>query len=298
MLRDFSKIFTFLTVVKEGSFSVASKKLNISQPAVTQQIKSIEESLNHRLIERKKSGVVLTKEGEYFLQIAQRLEEAIKEGEKELAKMIVDEIPINIAACSVAGEYLIPSSLNKIASDLQCDFVLMVEKNNDITSLILNRQSDLALFSPSFFDERIEYVEWVDDEIVIFSNWQIKDEIDSKDLESYNWIGREKSSQTRKTMQNALKNRGVDCERFFDMKNIFNNANAVKRAVLNAPKEPQTLSIISRYVIADEIASGKLFSARIKDCAIKRKLYIAYLKSRKDEVRIQKAVSFFRNGSI
>ena len=45
MLRDFTKIDTFLVVVKEKSFSKASKKLGISQPAVTQQIKLLEENL-------------------------------------------------------------------------------------------------------------------------------------------------------------------------------------------------------------------------------------------------------------
>lgn len=293
MLRDFSKIFTFLSVAKEGSFSAASKRLNISQPAVTQQIKQIEEYVKHRLIERKKTGVVLTKEGEIFLQIAKKLEKSVIEGEKELAKMVANELPLNIAACAVAGEYLIPASLSLITSDLKCDFALMVEKNSDINALLLNRQSDLALFSPVSFDERIVYKEWVDDEIVIFSNQPLDGELASKDLERFSWIGREESSQTRKAMQDALKSAGVDCERFFDMKNIFNNANAIKRAVLNAPKTPQTLSIISRFVIAEELANKRLFSARVKNCNIKRKLYIGFLKERKQEGRIEKAVKFF-----
>ena len=54
MLRDFAKLETFLTVVREKSFSKASAKLGISQPAVTQQVKFIEDYLMCRLlIERK-----------------------------------------------------------------------------------------------------------------------------------------------------------------------------------------------------------------------------------------------------
>jgi len=45
MLKDFAKLHTFLTVVKEKSFSKASAKLGISQPAVTQQIKFIEDEI-------------------------------------------------------------------------------------------------------------------------------------------------------------------------------------------------------------------------------------------------------------
>ncbi|HHD77258.1 MAG TPA: LysR family transcriptional regulator, partial [Campylobacteraceae bacterium] len=55
MLKDFAKLATFLTVVKERSFSKASKKLGISQPAVTQQIKWLEDYLDNRIVERKKN---------------------------------------------------------------------------------------------------------------------------------------------------------------------------------------------------------------------------------------------------
>lgn len=54
MLRDFTKLQTFIVVVQEKSFSKASAKLGISQPAVTQQIKFIEEYYNTKIIIRKK----------------------------------------------------------------------------------------------------------------------------------------------------------------------------------------------------------------------------------------------------
>jgi len=49
MLSDFTKLHTFLTVVKEKSFSKASAKLGISQPAVTQQMKFIEDYLDTKI---------------------------------------------------------------------------------------------------------------------------------------------------------------------------------------------------------------------------------------------------------
>lgn len=72
MLKDFSKINTFLTVVRERSFSKASKKLGISQPAVTQQIKLLEAYIKHPIVDRKKNGIGLTKEGKELYRIAQK----------------------------------------------------------------------------------------------------------------------------------------------------------------------------------------------------------------------------------
>ena len=66
MLSDFTKLNTFLTVVKEKSFSKASMKLGISQPAVTQQMRFLEDYLDTQILDRKKNGILLTKEW-YFI---------------------------------------------------------------------------------------------------------------------------------------------------------------------------------------------------------------------------------------
>jgi len=58
MFKDFAKIETFLTVVREKSFSKASRKLGISQPAVTQQMKQLEEYLNIQIVDRKKMELI------------------------------------------------------------------------------------------------------------------------------------------------------------------------------------------------------------------------------------------------
>jgi molybdate transport repressor ModE-like protein len=84
MLTDFAKIETFLTVVREKSFSKASSKLGISQPAVTQQIKFMEDYLDTKIVERKKNGIRLTKEGTMLHTIALKLEKCVSNAEKEL----------------------------------------------------------------------------------------------------------------------------------------------------------------------------------------------------------------------
>ncbi|OQX50243.1 MAG: LysR family transcriptional regulator, partial [Epsilonproteobacteria bacterium 4484_20] len=88
MLKDFVKLETFLTVARERSFSKASAKLGISQPAVTQQIKFIEKYLAVKIIERKKNGIKLTPEGEELYKIATRLEKEIHSAEKDILKII------------------------------------------------------------------------------------------------------------------------------------------------------------------------------------------------------------------
>ena len=114
MLKDFAKLLTFLTVIKEKSFSKASAKLGISQPAVTQQIKFLEEYLDTRIVERKKNGIKLTKEGEDLYRIAVRLEKAILASEKDLLKIINKEFTFVVGASYAIGNYVLPKYLGQL----------------------------------------------------------------------------------------------------------------------------------------------------------------------------------------
>ena len=96
MLKDFAKLETFLAIVKEKSFSKASKKLGISQPAVTQQIKWLEEYLDSKIVKRKKNGITLTKTGEDLYKVAQRLDRCVTNVERDIIKIINKDIPRTI----------------------------------------------------------------------------------------------------------------------------------------------------------------------------------------------------------
>ena len=71
----------FIRVARAGSFRLAAQQLFISQPAVTQQIKSLERLLGVTLFERDTTHVALTKEGQAFLDRAEPLFEQLREAE-------------------------------------------------------------------------------------------------------------------------------------------------------------------------------------------------------------------------
>jgi DNA-binding transcriptional LysR family regulator len=70
-----SKICAFLTVVDEGGFTAAARRLGITQPAVSAQIASLESSLGFPLFQRGRE-LSLTPEGESFLPYARRIQAA------------------------------------------------------------------------------------------------------------------------------------------------------------------------------------------------------------------------------
>ena len=292
MLKDFAKLHTFLTVIKEKSFSKASAKLGISQPAVTQQIKFIEDYLDTKIVERKKNGIRLTKEGEDLFRIATRLEKSIASSEKDLLKIINKNFTFIMGASYAIGNYILPSYIGAIKEKIDNEVHLHVGLSGDIIEQLEEKKIDIALIESPIFHDGIIYREWVEDELVIFSNQPIPKNLRKEDMYKFDWICRDENSHTRKLTAEVFEEIGVEC-RSFNVIGVVASPTAIKESILYAPKNGRpTVSVVSRHVIANEIEHGTLFEARIKNYKITRKFYIAYSKERKHDAFIDNVVNF------
>ncbi len=293
MLKDFAKLGTFLTVVKERSFSKASKKLGISQPAVTQQIKWLEEYLDSRIVERKKNGITLTKTGEELYKIALRLDKCVSSVEKEIIHVMNKELTFVIGASFTIGNYVLPSFLNDIKEAINNDVLIQVDVSQKVLDFLVDKKIDIAMIESPIFLDGIIYREWLEDEFVLFSNQPLPKVVRPEMLKEFNWICREEVSHTRRVIAEAFEDANLECKAF-DIATTVTSPTAVVQTVLRAPNEgKQTVAIISKYSINDEIESGKLYAAKIKGIELKRSFYLAYLKDRKHDAFIDKVVSFF-----
>lgn len=100
----------FYEVVSTGNISKTSKKLHISQPAITKQIKNLEEYLNCKLFIRSQKGVSLTSEGELILKDIKNGLNAFELAEKKLNannNLLMGTIRIGIST-TLTKTYLMP----------------------------------------------------------------------------------------------------------------------------------------------------------------------------------------------
>ena len=293
MLSDFTKLNTFLTVVKEKSFSKASAKLGISQPAVTQQMKYIEEYLDTKVLDRKKNGVRLTKEGEKLLMIAQKLQKSIILAEQQLLGIINKDINFVFAASKVIGDYILPTVLNEIKTTINNEVSVNVDLSNDCIAALLDKKVDMALIESPVFEDGVIYRDWMEDEIVIFSNQPLPKRVKNEELQTYKWVCRDNESHTRRLFKEYLELAGYnDCDSF----NVITQSSsltAILQTVLHSSKnETPTVSIASYRALKEYEEDGKLFVARLPKLTMKRTLYIAYLKERKHDAFIDTVLSF------
>ena len=174
--------------MREKSFSKASKKLGISQPAVTQQIKLLEEYLDIQIVDRKKNGIKLTTAGEELYKVALKLEKHLLAAEREMLRLVNKEVIFVLGASPVIGNYILPDFLNDIQEAIKNNVMLKVEDAAEITEKLLDKKVDLALIEAPIFQEGIIYREWLEDELVITSRSPLPKIVKKEDLLSYNWI--------------------------------------------------------------------------------------------------------------
>lgn len=293
MLNDFTKINTFLTVVSEKSFSKASQKLNISQPAVTQHIKFIEKYLDTPILIRSKNSFELTRDGEILLGIAKKLSNSILLAKDELSKITSKNQDLIIGASRVIGDYILPLYLNKIKDKIDNNINVKVTNSSEAIEDLLEKRLDIALIESPIIKDGIIYKEWFSDEIVIFSNQKLPLRITNKDLKTYRWICREENSHTRQLFQEYLDLiKFDDCNRF----NIISESSSlttVLQTVLHSKQDDiPIVSIASYQALKQYELNGKLFISRLPKTTMKRVLYIAYLKKHKYNKYINDIVKY------
>lgn len=298
MLKDFVKLETFLTVARERSFSKASAKLGISQPAVTQQIKFIEKYLACKVIERKKNGIKLTSEGEELYKVATRIEKEIHSSEKDILKIINKEITFRLGASYTIGTYVIPGQcLNTIGKAIHNDISLSIDVSDNIVQKLKDRKLDVGLLESPVMDNDLIYREWLEDELVVVSNVPISKMLKTEELYDFSWICRDEGSHTRRIVSEVFEELGVSCKTF-DVLSEVSNTTAVLQTIKKSEKntDKPVVSVISRHAIADEVAEGTLFEARIRGYTMTRKFYIAYSKENKHNAYVDNVVDFILTG--
>ena len=298
MLKDFVKMETFLTVVRERSFSKASAKLGISQPAVTQQIKYIEHYLDSKIIERKKNGIRLTTAGDDLYKIAVRLEKCVLSAETETLKIIDKKITFRLGASFTIGNYVIPGEcLNTLKDAINNDIRVDIEVSNTIVEMLRDRKLDLGLIEAHIIDENLMVREWREDEMVVFSNTPLPKILRPEDIYGFKWVCREEGSQTRKVVAETFEEIGIDCAAL-DVLSEVSNTTAVMQTIKRSNKDSDTpiVSIISRTAIADEVQKGELYEASVQGYHMMRHFYIVYHKENKHNAYVNNAVDYILSG--
>ncbi len=138
---DFELYRIFVAVAEEENITKASNKLNISQPAITKQIKNLENQLDIKLFERKSKGVALTEEGK-------RIYEKVKNPIEELNRIdeqVGKEKFINIGTHNHMGGLIFGQALNQYTLKYpNVNLNLICEEMDELLKKLQNNEIDIV----------------------------------------------------------------------------------------------------------------------------------------------------------
>lgn len=169
ILLDIRQLKYFITIVEEGKISQAAKRLNISQPPLSQQLKQLEMELGITLFDRHTRKLILTEEGTFFYK---RAKEII-----DLVAGTIDEVQelsegtkgtLSIGTISSLGAQLLPERIRDFQTyypDVQ--FQIWEGDTNRIMELLENRIIDLGIVRLPIDDMIFDMIHLPDEPIVV-----------------------------------------------------------------------------------------------------------------------------------
>ena len=141
------RLQVFHTVARLLSFTKAAESLHMTQPAVTFQVRQLEEQLNTRLFDRTHNRISLTEAGNQVYLHSDRIFEVYAEMENAIRE-ITGEVSggMLIGASTTIAEYMLPALLGDFKKQYpDVDIHLKVSNTDGIVSMVENNDIDLGV---------------------------------------------------------------------------------------------------------------------------------------------------------
>ncbi|MBT1869806.1 LysR family transcriptional regulator [Enterobacter mori] len=163
---------TFRLVIQRGSFSAAADVLGISQPAVSLQIRQLEQFLQTRLVERTGRGIKATAAGQALLVHGERIEQAVDETLRSVRAFNHDVSgTITLGTGATACIHLLPPLLQQLRSDYPLLRVGVTTGNTlDIVRAIEENRLDMGLVTLPVSGRALDVIPVMDEEFVFIAS--------------------------------------------------------------------------------------------------------------------------------
>lgn len=276
---DIHQLKVFTSVFKNRSFSRASEVLYLTQPTVSDHIKTLETELDCRLFDRMGRTIIPTKEAEvlygYAVEIIEKadgIKDVIAQFRKEIAGELI------IGASTIPGTYLMPSLMAEFRKKhASISFRIIISDSKEIVEKVLRHEILLGVAGAKLSDAQLNYTPFIQDDLIVVAQpTLIKEEkITSQGLLQYPVVLREEGSGTRREAERILETKGVSFE---DMKIacILGSTDAAKQAA----KAGLGFTILSKLAVIDELKHKTLKEIRLTDVVLKRQFYFVTHKKR------------------
>lgn len=261
----------FRLVAQHASFTRAAELAGLTRPAVSQQIKQLEQHFGVELFTRNTRHVALTPVGETLLLHAERVLQAAEEMEGAMACIRQNQrTVITVAASTLPGESLLPRALAAFRAERpSVEVHSRVANTETVLQWVKDGQAHLGLVGQQVVDPWLNCQQVGEDEILLAlrPGESVPNPLPSHLLLQMPLILREPGSATRSTVTEALRQHGIDPSGLHVVAEV-GSPEAVKAAV--------RAGVGCAFVSAASLAPGELPVVRVEGLVVKRPICAAW----------------------
>jgi DNA-binding transcriptional LysR family regulator len=269
----------FTAVAQHRSFTRAARELHLTQPAVSQQLKLLEQQVEMPLFETVGRALYLTAAGEELLKYALQVTELLRSAGESLAAMRgLKRGVLKLAAVSTA-KYFAPSLLSAFTVDYpQVAIKFTVGNREEIIQQLADNVTDLVIMGRPPRELQTIAAPFAKHPLVIIAAPDhplagTRRKIPLARLAHEKFVIREPGSGTRASMEHVFREHGVP----IDVTMEVSSNETIKQAVMAG----MGISFISRHTVNLELASGKLVTLNVTGMPLVRDWYVIHMRDKR-----------------
>lgn len=282
----------FVAVAEQGSFTKAAKILYMTQPAVSAQIKALEERLEIQLLERHDKIITLTEAGELLLTEAGKMLTLYDEFLDAINELKgVRRGRLIIGASTIPGEYLLPQVIGGFKKQYpEVEVVLKISDTGRVVEQLTNRSINLGIIGASVKADNLNLSPVLKDELILIAavNHPLakKKNVQAADILKNAFILREPGSGTRMVIDRMLSQNGMGLQ---DLQVEMELGST--RAVITAVEAGLGISVVSRLAANESLLLKRIKEINAPGWNIERSLFLV----RNDTMYMSHATQAFIN---
>jgi DNA-binding transcriptional LysR family regulator len=260
----------FLTVCELGSMTAAAERLGMTQPPVSQSIAELERHYGVQLFERLGRKIRISPSGEILRSYAVETLRLVDEAERGLFDL-QDAGSLRVGASMTVGSTILPSVLEGLRTQMpRLRLYMVVDNTAAVIGKLQSAELDIGFVEGMNEWSDITAEALYEDELVLICSprheFAAAGNIRAEALEGRGFVVREEGSGTREAFAAALSSADLRWEET----GVANGAEAIIELVSRG----LGLAFISRLLVGDAVAAGRLVALHVEGLTIKRKFRI------------------------
>lgn len=275
---NFTHLAAFFAVVETGSVTAASERLHVSQPALTREIRELEERFGVSLFDRLPRGMQPTEAGRLLADYAAQifsLADAAEIAVGEFAGLTRGHL--SLAASRTIGVYLLPAVLDEFRRRYPgITMDVAVSNTEHVEEVVLMQQRQIGLVEGPYDTSAFDAASIGRDELIAVASSahplsRVR-RLTAAAVGKGELVVREPGSGTRTVIEQAYAQHGFE----LSPKLSVGSAEAIKRLL----RLGSAVAWVSRHIVAEELAAGTLVQLPVRDLKIERDLSMIWRKAR------------------